>query len=154
MVSEFHLYKSVTELFTDYIIFPPSTVRNVDFLIVKDAVLLEVKSSVLGIYSATKQLINIASIAKIYNVPLIAITLPPEYPGEGVPPVLYFFRTLEDYRIKRKELWFLDLRGPRIHRLVPVGQEPIKVSLKCASQISIISIERGHILKVIKEIIG
>ena len=154
MVSEFHLYKLILELFADYTVFPPSTVRNVDFLIARDAILLEVKSSVLGIYSATKQLANIASIAKIYNVPLVAITLPPEYPGEGVPPILYFFRTLEEYKIKHKELWFLDLRGPIIHRLIPMDQKPIRVSLKCASKISVISIERESILKIIKGIIG
>ena len=58
MVSEFHLYKIISELFEDYTIFPPSTVKNIDFLLAKDPILLEVKSSILGIYSATGLLIT------------------------------------------------------------------------------------------------
>lgn len=94
MVSEFHPCKIISELFEDYTIFPPSTVKNIDFLLAKDPIILEEKSSILGIYSATKQLISLAHIAKIYDIPVIAITLPPDTPSEGILPILYFFKKI------------------------------------------------------------
>ncbi|MEX0569545.1 MAG: hypothetical protein Q6363_010390 [Candidatus Njordarchaeota archaeon] len=47
MISEYHLYKLLSEIFRKYIVFPPSTIRNVDYLLVREAIIIEVKSSFL-----------------------------------------------------------------------------------------------------------
>ena len=152
MISEFHLYKIISELFEDYTIFPPSTVKNIDFLLAKDPILLEVKSSILGIYSATKQLISLAHIAKIYDIPVIAITLPPDTPSEGIPPILYFFKKLEEYKITYKELWILNIKETKIYRFIQTDKKPISISLKCPSQILRIHINKPSLLEAMQKI--
>ncbi len=126
MISEYHLYKLLSEIFRKYIVFPPSTIRNVDYLLVREAIIIEVKSSFFGIYSATKQLIDFVLVSKIYDLPLIALTLPPDRPCEAVAPILFFFKTLREYKING-EIWILEIDKENIVRLLIKGQKPIQI---------------------------
>ncbi len=152
-VSEYHLYKLIHKLFEDYIVFPPSTVKSVDFLIVKEAYLIEVKNSALGLYSASKQLIERALVSKIYEIPLIAVIPFPDILEEAVAPILYFFKIMNDYNVKRKEIWILDIRRELIvHRIKLKGDELIGIKIKAKSRVFNAEMDVDSILNLLRSI--
>ena len=101
-ISEYHLYQLVERIFKDYCIFPPSTVKSIDFIIARDVILLEVKSKLIYAYKATKQLIALARIAKLYNVSVILVAPILETIYKAITLILYFFKTMQEYKYLKK----------------------------------------------------
>ncbi|MEX0569544.1 MAG: hypothetical protein Q6363_010385 [Candidatus Njordarchaeota archaeon] len=52
--------------------------------------------------------------------------MPPDRPCEAVAPILFFFKTLREYKING-EIWILEIDKENIVRLLIKGQKPIQI---------------------------
>ena len=112
MVGEGHFWILVEKIFKDYKILPPRTIRGIDGAVAKYIAFIEVEDTVFELYNASKQVGKTVKIAKIHEVPFIAITPVPKNINEAALITSYFFWYLtEILGIKQKEVWFLGIKG-------------------------------------------
>jgi len=148
-ISEYHLYQLVERIFKDYCIFPPSTVKSIDFIIARDVILLEVKSKLIYAYKVTKQLIALAKIAKLYNVSVILVAPIPENIYEAIAPILYFFKTMQEYKISQKEIWLIELKRMTILRIKLKEDKPIQYFGDFKYVIVDITLDKKDLLRIL-----
>ena len=111
MVGEGHFWVLVEEILKDYKVLPPGTIKGIDGAVAKFIVFIEVEDTVFELYNASKQFGKTAKIARIHDIPFIAITPIPKNVDEAALIVSYFFWYLtEILGIKQKEVWFLGIK--------------------------------------------